>query len=553
MELTRSAHRDTFARDQLPPPEQWPALEFALPELQYPERLNAAHELLDGTIARLGSDRVAMRAVDGEAEDSHEAPEIWTYGRLRDRVNQLARLLTENHGLVPGNRVLLRIPNSPWAVICWLAAVKAGAIAVTTMVAWQAGELTKIAARTRPDLVIVDHRYAEALDGAVDAHVRVLTLAGPDDEVIAASAAKPADFEAVATAADDVVLLGPTSGTTGEPKITVHFHRDVLAIADTFARHTLRMRPDDVVVGSPPLAFTFGLGGLMVFPLRFGASSLLLERPSPRALADAIETHGATIAVTAPTGYRTMLKEGRADALRRLRLGVSAGEHLPKETFEAVEAASGLRLVNGIGSTEMLHVFISAAGEDVVPGATGRAVPGYRAAVLDDDGRELPPGRLGRLAVIGPTGCRYLDDARQTVYVQNGWNVTGDTYLRDERGYFYYQARSDDMIVAAGYNIGAPEVEAAIDAHPSVLESVVVARPDPEKGAIVNAFVVLVPGVPADDAARESIKRAVAERLARYKVPRRIDFVDSLPRNASGKLLRFPLRRRAAEEAGGAA
>jgi len=551
MELSRSAHRDTFARDQLPPPEQWPLLEFTLPELQYPERLNAAHELLDGTIARFGADRVAMRAIDGEAGGSGEDTETtWTYGRLRDRVNRLARLLTEDHGLKPGNRVLLRIPNNPWAVICWLAAVKAGAIAVTTMVAWQTAELAKVAERTRPDLVIVDHRYGEALDGAVDADVRVLTLAGPEDEVIAASAAKPADFETVATAADDVVLLGPTSGTTGEPKITVHFHRDVLAIADTFARHTLRMGPDDVIVGSPPLAFTFGLGGLMVFPLRFGASSLLLERPSPRALADAIETHGATIAVTAPTGYRTMLKEGRANALRRLRLGVSAGEHLPKETFEAVEAASGLRLVNGIGSTEMLHVFISAAGDDVVPGATGRAVPGYRATVLDDDGHELPPGRIGRLAVIGPTGCRYLDDSRQTVYVQNGWNVTGDTYLRDERGYFFYQARSDDMIVAAGYNIGAPEVEAAIDAHPSVLESVVVARPDPEKGAIVNAFVVLAPRVPADDATSESIKRTVAERLARYKVPRRIDFVDALPRNASGKLLRFPLRRRAEEEAG---
>lgn len=550
MELSRSAHRDTFARDRLPPPESWPALEFTLPELRYPERLNAAHELLDATIARLGPDRTAIRAVDGGIEGASEITETWTYGSLRDRVDQVARLLTEEHGLVPGNRVLLRIPNNPWAVVCWLALVKAGAIAVTTMVAWRSAELTKVAALTRPDLVIIDHRYLEAIDGVFDAHVPVLTLGGPDDEVAAASRAKPTGFGAVDTAADDVALFAPTSGTTGDPKVTVHFHRDVLAIADTFARHVLRIRPDDVVVGSPPLAFTFGLGGLMIFPFRFGASSLLLERPGPGALADAIEAHGATMLMTAPTGYRTMLQEGRADALRRLRVGVSAGEHLPRETFEAVEAAAGLRLVNGIGSTEMLHVFISAAGEDIVPGAIGRAVPGFRATILDDEGDELPPGRIGRLAVIGPTGCRYLSDPRQAVYTRNGWNVTGDACMRDERGYFFYQARADDMIVAAGYNIGAPEVEAAVDAHPSVSESVVVARPDREKGAVVNAFVVLVPGAPADDATRESIKQSVAERLARYKVPRRIDFVDALPRNASGKLLRSPLRRRAEEEAG---
>ncbi len=549
MPLAPSAHVDTFARDNLPPQDQWPTLEFTLPELQYPERLNAADVLLDQTVERFGADRIAIRTPDGQTWDVPEgSDETWTYGELQHRVNQVARLLTEDHGLVPGNRVLIRIPNNPWTVITWLAVIKAGGIAVTTMVAWRKTELTKVSARTRPSIVVVDHRYTEVLEGVISDAVPVLVVGGPHDSLIGRSGEKSGDFVAVDTAADDVALFGPTSGTTGEPKVTVHFHRDILAIADTFAGRILKIQPDDVVAGSPPLAFTFGLGGLVIFPFRFGASTFLIEKASPVVLADAIEQNGVSVVFTAPTGYRAMVKEGRAEALRRLRVGVSAGEHLPRETFEAVEKASGLRLVDGIGATEMLHVFISAAGDDIVPGSTGVAVPGYRAAVLDESGNELPPGTLGRLAVIGPTGCRYLADERQKVYVQHGWNITGDTYLRDENGYFFYQARSDDMIVASGYNIGAPEVEAAIDAHPSVVESAVVARPDDDKGAIVNAFVVLYPGVPADDATRESIQQLVRESLAPYKIPRRIDFIEALPRNPAGKIQRFALRERAAAE-----
>ncbi|MGM1016093.1 MAG: AMP-binding protein [Actinomycetota bacterium] len=550
MSLTRSAHVDTFARDHLPAEELWPTLEFTLPELQYPERLNAAAVLLDETIARFGADRVALRGT----APSGEAEEVWTYGELRERVNRVARLLTEDHGLQPGNRVLLRTPNNPWTAIVWLAVVKAGGIAVTTMVAWREGELSKVAARTLPSIAIVDHRYtADLVAAVVGASVRIIVLGGPADALIEPSAHKPAHFTAVDTSADDVALFGPTSGTTGQPKITMHFHRDVLAIADTFGRHVLGIRAEDVIAGSPPLAFTFGLGGLVIFPLRFGAATVLLEKASPAALADAIDQHRVSVLFTAPTGYRTLLKEGRAESLRKLRLGVSAGEHLPTETFDAVAEASGIRLVNGIGATELLHVFISAAGDDIVPGATGRPVPGFRAVILDDAGTELPAGEPGRLAVIGPTGCRYLDDPRQTTYVEGGWNVTGDTYSRDEAGYFFFHGRSDDMIVASGYNIGAPEVESAIDSHAGVLESAVVARPDPEKGAIVNAFVVLRSGVAGDDTIRESIQQAVRARLAPYKIPRRIDFLDELPRNPSGKILRAPLRQRAADEAAHAA
>jgi 2-aminobenzoate-CoA ligase len=538
--MTPSAHVDTFTRDSLPPADQWPVIEHTIPDVEYPDQLNAGVALLEETIAKHGADRVAIRTPEGEA---------WSYGDVLRRANQLAQVLTEDYGVVPGNRVLLRIPNNPWAVAAWFAVLRAGAVVVTTMVAWKQTEIAKVARKVHPTLVMTDHRFAEEVDGAVESRVPVLRLGGEADQVITAAAGKSGEFTPVPTAADDVALLGPTSGTTGEPKVTMHFHRDILAIADTFARHTLRLTEDDISTGSPPLAFTFGLGGLLIFPFRFGGSSLLFEQASPIVLADAITAHGITVLYTAPTGYRAILKEGRAEALRALRIGVSAGEHLNAETLQAVERASGLRLVNGIGSAEMLHVFISAAGDEVRPGATGKPVPGFRATILDDSGNEVPAGTLGRLAVIGPTGCRYLADERQRTYVEGGWNVTGDTYIRDEDGYYFYQARTDNMIVSAGYNIGGPEIEAVIDTHPDVMESAVVARPDAEKGSIVNAFVVLRPGVAADEGAVNAIKEYVRAKLATYKVPRRVDFVDALPRNPSGKLQHFKLRQRAAAEA----
>ena len=550
MPLTPSAHVDTFARDNLPPEEQWPVFEFTLPELQYPDRLNAAEALVDDTVRVHGADRIAFRSHDVTLSGLPEGTEeVWTYADLARHVNQIARVLTEDHGIVPGNRVLLRIPNNVWAVACWLAVLRVGGVVVTTMVAWKEAELVKVAAKTRPSLLLVDHRFLQQVENSIGEDIPYVVLGGPDDALIRAAAAKPGEFAAVRTAADDVALFAPTSGTTGEPKVTMHFHRDILANADTFARYTLRIQPDDVSAGSPPFAFTFGLGGVVVFPLRFGASSYLIEHPKPDTLAQAVQEHGVTVLYTAPTGYRTILRGERSGALNQLRLGVSAGEPLPKETFEAVAEASGLRLVDGIGSTEMLHVFVSESGDGIRPGATGRAVPGYRATTLRDDGSEADVGELGRLAIIGPTGCRYLDDERQSRYVDHGWNVTGDTYVRDADGYLFYQARSDDMIISAGYNIGAPEVEAAINMHPGVAECAVVARPDDDKGAITDAFVVLLAGVAANDATREEIKQTVRERLAVYKIPRRIDFVDSLPHNASGKLQRRPLRERAAAEA----
>lgn len=543
MTLSPSAHVDTFTRDSLPPADRWPVLEFTIPDVRYPERLNAASELLDRTIDRFGAERLAILLADG----TH-----WTYGELRRRVDQFAQVLTEDLGLVPGNRVLLRMFNGPWTVVCWLGALKAGMVVVTTMVAWRAREVRPIAQRVRPGVAVVDHRgvvEAEAAFADLGAPPVVLIAGGEDDALARACDAKSGVFTAVDTAADDVALLGATSGTTGVPKITMHFHRDILANADTFARHVLHLTSDDVSASTAPLAFTFGLGGNVVFPLRTGGSMVLVERATPVELARLIERLGITVLYTAPTGYRSVIKEGLADELRRLRIAVAAGEHLTTSTFEAVEAASGLRLINGIGATEMLHVFISASGDDIRPGTTGRAVPGYRATILDDEGRELGAGEPGRLAVIGPTGCRYLDDERQSVYVHDGWNITGDTFVRDEDGYFTFQARNDSMIVTAGYNVGAPEVEEVVLGHPDVRECAVVGCMDPERGMIVAAFVVPRDGVVRTEALTTSILDHVKSRLAIYKCPRRVDYLDELPRNPSGKVQHFILRERAAADA----
>jgi 2-aminobenzoate-CoA ligase len=537
MELSPSAYPDTFARDHLPPADQWPALEFTDGLPRYPGRLNAAAELIDVPAARW-PDRPALRRPNGVT---------WTYAELRARANQVARVLTEDLGLVPGNRVLLRSPNNPWTVACWLGILKAGGIAVTTFAALRARELTPIVEKTRPAIALVHHRLVgdvESVSRAVAPDLVIVPFGGEGRaDLVARAAVKPERFDVVATAADDVALFCPTSGSTGVPKITAHFHRDVLSIDDTFGKHILRLTPEDVIACTAPLAFTFGLGLLVVFPLRAGACALLTEAVTPRELADIVAGQGVTVLATAPTGYRQIIAAGKLDRLGQLRSAVSAGEHIPLQTWQKVYDGTGLKVIDGIGATEMLHIFISAAGDDIRPGATGRPVPGYRATVLDSAGHEVGPGIEGRLGVIGPVGCRYLDDDRQRGYVVNGWNVTGDTFVRDEEGYFYYQARTDNMIVSSGYNIGGPEVEAAIDEHPAVAESAVVAKPDADRGSIVCAFVVLREGAAGGDTLVKEIQEHVKAALAPYKYPREIRFVEQLPRNSSGKLQHFALRR----------
>lgn len=534
--LQPTGYLDSFGRDHLPPQAQWPALEFTTPLLQYPDRLNAATELIDNPAAA-DPHAPALRTPDGT---------VWTYGELAARASQIAHVLVEDLGLVSGNRVLLRSPNNPWTVAAWLGVLKAGGIVVTTMAALRATELTPIVAKTTPSIALVDHRFVEevlAVRRDVDADLAVVVYGGdgPDD-LTQRIAGKPTEFDNADTAADDVALFCPTSGTTGVPKVTVHFHRDILSIDNTFGRTTLRLEPTDVVACTAPFAFTFGLGMQVVFPLRAGACALLTEATTPAELADLVAVHGVTVLATAPTAYKQILKAGKIDQLRGLRQAVTAGEHMPVETWERLRDELGLKVIDGIGGTEMLHIFISAAGDDIRPGATGRPVPGYRAAILDAAGHEVGPGVEGRLAVIGPVGCRYLDDPRQRNYVVDGWNVTGDTFVRDEDGYYFYRARTDNMIVSSGYNIGGPEVEVILEQHADVVECAVVAEPDADRGSIVCAFVVLRDGVAGDAEKATELKDHVKGRLAPYKYPRDVRFVPSLPRNTNGKLQHFKLR-----------
>jgi 2-aminobenzoate-CoA ligase len=537
MRLSTSAHLDTFCRDRLPPQDQWPEFRFDLPELNYPERLNCAGELLDATAARDGYDRPCLRSLT----------QTWTYGETIRLTNQLAQVLTEDFGLRPGQRVLLRGPNSTWLAAAWLAVLKAGGVAVTTMALLRPREIAGVVGLTEPALALCDHRFAADLAAAAPALTTLRYGGGEPADLTARCAVKDGVFQPVSTAADDVAMLAPTSGTTGRPKVTMHFHRDILATADTFSCHVIKPRPDDVFTGTAPLGFTYGLGALLLFPLRAGASALFLERAAPAELADAIAAYAVTVLSTAPTAYRAMLAAGKAPALKDLRRCVSAGEHLPKSVWEEFRQATGISIIDGIGSTEMLHVFIAAEGDDIRPGATGRAVPGYRAAILDENGDQVPDGQPGRLAVQGPTGCRYLGDDRQRTYVQQGWNITGDTYVRDADGYYWFQARSDDMIISAGYNIAGPEVEEALLGHPDVLEVAVVGAPDPARGTIVQAFVVLREGVPQDAAMVIELQDFAKKSIAPYKYPRVVTFVAELPKTISGKTQRYRLRQLAGE------
>ena len=541
-EVDDSAHVDRFARDNLPPREQWPVFTFDLPALRYPRRMNCATELLDRMVAGGHADRPCLIAPAG----------TWTYRELQRRVDRIAAVLTRDLGIVPGNRVLLRAANNPMMVACWFAVTKAGAVAVPTMPLLRAGELAYILDKAQVGLALCDARLEKELaEAAKRAPVleHIVTFNGGQLEDLMAD--KADGFAAVDTAADDVCLIAFTSGTTGQPKGTVHFHRDIMAICDTFPPHHLNPRPDDIFCGSPPLAFTFGLGGLVTFPMRVGAASPLLEKVSPDLLLQGIQDHRATICFTAPTAYRAMIDMVDRYDIASLAKCVSAGEALPKPTWQAFRDKTGIEIIDGIGATELLHIFISASGADIRPGATGRPVPGYQACVLADDGSPAPAGQVGRLAVRGPTGCRYLADKRQADYVVDGWNLTGDAYLMDEDGYFWYKARTDDMIISAGYNIAGPEVEAALIAHDAVKECAVVGAPDPERGTIVKAFVVLRDGAAGDDETIKALQDFVKQRIAPYKYPRAVEFVDALPRTETGKVQRFKLRTLEIERATG--
>ncbi|HTV67872.1 MAG TPA: benzoate-CoA ligase family protein [Rhizobiaceae bacterium] len=537
--LGPSAHTDTFARDNLPPRDQWP--EFLLDGFAYPERLNAGVELTDRLVEQGFGDNTALIG-NGRQR---------TYKELSDWTNRLAHALVENYGVKPGNRVLIRSANNPAMVACWLAATKAGAVVVNTMPMLRAGELAQIVDKAEIALALCDTRLMDELVAcAKTSHFLKQVIgfdgtANHDAELDRAALSKSVRFDAVQTGRDDVALLGFTSGTTGVPKATMHFHRDLLIIADGYAKEVLGVTPDDVFVGSPPLAFTFGLGGLAIFPLRFGAAATLLESATPPNMVEIIQTYRATISFTAPTAYRAMLQAMDQGAdLSSLRIAVSAGETLPAPVYEDWVRKTGKPILDGIGATEMLHIFISNRLDDRAPATTGTPVTGYEARIVDDEMNEVPRGTIGRLAVRGPTGCRYLADDRQKNYVRNGWNLTGDSFVQDETGHFQFAARSDDMIISSGYNIAGPEVEAALLSHASVKECAVIGVDDVERGQIVEAHIVLVDGVTADELTRKTLQDHVKATIAPYKYPRSVKFIDALPKTQTGKIQRFRLRQK---------
>ncbi len=536
----RSAQTDRFVHDRMPPPDAWPQLVYNLPELQFPPQLNLVQRLLDDAVHTRGwGDRPLFRS----------DLRLLTYAQALREVERIAHLLTHELRLQPGNRVLLRGGNSIGMALVWLAVVRCGLVAVATMPLLRAKELSEIIRKSEPALALCDQALLGELDSATGGQLPTLAFnASPDHagSLEARLVACPTGEPPCPTAATDVALLAFTSGTTGVPKAAIHTHLDLAAACETWPRHVLRLTPSDIVAGSPPLAFTFGLGGLLVFPIWAGASVYFPDQPyTPKGMVEAMARHGVTVCYTAPTLYRQMAPFAQAQGLPSLRISVSAGEGLPDTTRQLWKSATGLDMVDGIGATEMFHIFISSAGADIRRGAIGRVVPGYQAKVVDDEGHEVPRGTVGKLAVVGPTGCRYLDDERQRNYVRQGWNYPGDAFVQDDDGYFFYQARADDMIITAGYNVGGPEVEDALMRHPAVAECGVVGQPDEERGMIVKAYCVLKPGHAGDQRMVEALQEHVKQQLAPYKYPRAIEFLDRLPRTETGKLQRYLLRQRA--------
>lgn len=521
-----SAHSDTFTRDNLPAPEEWPELTFELPELQYPPSLNCAVELVDKQVQIGNGDRIAIRGKDDR----------WTYRQLQEKVNRIANFLVSEVEVVPGNRVLLRFPNSPLFAACYLAVLKCGAVAIPTMPLLRESELAVIVAKAHVQFAISDSRLIDEIQNI--SFERMISL----EEIVKGMQTASVEYDAVDTASDDVALIAFTSGTTGKPKGCMHFHRDVMSMCHTVSTNVLKPTPDDVFIGSPPLAFTFGLGGLLAFPLHAGASTILLEAAPPPVLADAIESMGATICFTAPTAYKVMLSDEHVDKMSGLRLAVSAGEHLPKPVYLEWMEKTGVPMIDGLGATEMIHIFLSTTGQDDKPGSTGVPTAGYEVRVVDDQLNELPAGEDGLLAVRGPTGCKYLDDPRQDDYVKGGWNLTGDVFRRDEDGHYWYVARGDDMIISSGYNISGPEVEEALLGHGAVAECAVVAAPDADRGHVPKAFVVLSEGHSASDELTKELQEFVKQAIAPFKYPRQVEYVDALPKTQTGKIQRYALR-----------
>ena len=525
--------KDNFAQNNLPEPSFQPDYLFLdLPQFNHPENLNCVERLLDDHIANGKGSNVCLKTFS----------ETWTYNDLFEKSNQIAHVLVDDLGLQPGNRVLLRSCNNPMMVACWFAILKVGGIVVATMPLLRSKELKTLIDCAEISHVICDSSLADEINLVKSDFLKSVSFYrnGSIDELMQS---KPKTFQNYNTKADDVAIIGFTSGTTGNPKMTAHYHKDILNICEAFPNYSLQPTENDIFTGSPPIGFTFGLGGLVLFPMYFGASSFLIEKPSPDVLLEVIQNEKITICFTAPTAWRILTEKSKDYDLSSLRRCISAGETLPFKIWEDWYNATGLKIIDGIGATEMLHIFISSNQENMKPGSTGIAITGYEAKIIDKNGNDVPYDSPGRLAVRGITGCKYLNrPEKQQEYVENGWNITGDIFKQDQDGYFWFVARGDDMIISSGYNIAAIEVESVLLTHNEILECAVVGLPDEERGMLVCANIVLKNQANASTELAKNIQNWFKENAAPYKYPRVINFLDKLPKTETGKIQRFKLK-----------
>jgi len=526
-------YTDNFAHDNLPSIDLQPDYLCDLPQFQHPEMLNCVERLLDNHIKKGNGDAVCIRTFE----------ESWTYNNLFEKANQIAHVFIDDLGLVSGNRVLLRSANNPMMVACWFAVLKAGGIVVSTMPLLRSKELTTIIDCAEISIAISDSDLADEMN-QVESKFLKITSFFRNGDLDKLTQYKPKNFENYHSKADSVCLIGFTSGTTGLPKMTAHYHKDILNICEAFPVYSLQPTKDDIFIGSPPLGFTFGLGGLVLFPMYFGASTFLIEKPSPDLLLKAIQEYKVTICFTAPTAWRVLTTKLNEFNVSSLRKCVSAGETLPLQVWHDWYDATGLKIIDGIGSTEILHIFISSNEENMIPGATGLPILGYEAKIIDENGNELPINESGKLAIKGITGCKYLNrEEKQKEYVQNGWNITGDIFKKDDNGYYWFVARGDDMIISSGYNIAAIEVESVLLTHEDILECAVVGLPDEERGMLVCAHIVLKDNNKASVEFKKTIQQWFKQVAAPYKYPRVINFIESLPKTETGKIQRFKLKK----------
>ena len=542
--------------EYLPPEEMRPEKVYSIPEVQdYPARLNPARELLDRNVEEGRGGKPALLFQD----------RVITYGALAEQANRLGNVLA-SHGVEEEDRVVILSPNQPLSLVANFAALKLGAVPVPASPLLSPPEVSWVINNSEARALLVHTAMLPLVEKArpeFSSEPVVLGLAPPSDELSKADVESvlplmekaDAALEAVLREKDRVGILLYTSGTTGKPKGVVHLVEEILAVADTFGHYGWKLRDDDVVFSPAPLAFAAGYGAMAIIPFRFGAAVSIMPRFEPEAAFETVQQHHATVLTILPTSYRKMLQvegaEKRFD-LSSVRMCTGGGEALTAETYGQWLDRFGLEIFEGFGTTEMFYVFVSVAvTEKAKPGSIGTPVPGYEVKVVSEEGNEVGPGEIGRMVAKGPTGTLYwrpqeengrLMESQRHAVVGKGWNVVGDYLYGDEDGYFWFVSREDDLIKSSGYRIGPEEIEMVILKHPAVADAGVIGVPDPVRGQNTKAFVVLTEGYAPSGELKQEIIDFCRNDIAVYKLPREVEFVETLPRTVTGKLLRRVLR-----------